>query len=146
MPRKTIVEAVALEQPWTVGTQQSDAVEGEEGKAAAPGEATWRRWNETSPLGLPAISSTPLRHDTAEGRWIAWDVTVAVRRWVSKPAANFGLALRVRNRADASDARWRFVASDALRSRTDGLGGGERLAYRPLLIVFLEGEDQVGSH
>jgi len=146
MPRKTIVEAIALKQPWTVGTQQSDAVEGEEGKVAAPGEATWRRWIETNPLGLPAVSSTSLRCGTAKGRWVAWDVTTAVRRWVGEPAANFGVALRVRDRDSAPDARWRFVASDALRSRADGLGGGERLAYRPLLIVFLEGEDQVGGH
>ncbi len=58
-----------------------------------------------------------------------------VRGWAATPENNFGLLLRA-GETESLGSLVRFISSDAFRCRSDGYGGGTRIAQRPVLVVL----------
>jgi hypothetical protein len=141
------IEAYALNRDWREGDAQTDAVEGVDGRLATADFATWERtgeegWDIPGGDGIhtdrvsQAAATVTVRPEDASGRWLSWDVTETVRQWVTRPERNHGLLLRETDESLQHPGIVQCIASEAFRCQKDGFGGGQRVAWRPTLIVI----------
>lgn len=142
-----IIEAFAANQPWKEGDGQSDPITGIDGRPASDDAVTWNRADGTA-WAAPGCGQTP--HDHAEqplssatilpadpaGRWVTWDITAAAQEWVRHPRQNHGLLLQETAASLDSPGILQFIASEAFKCQPDGYGGGQRVAWRPTLILI----------
>jgi hypothetical protein len=145
-PADKEVACVAAEAPWEPGTQQSDPVGGWRGQVAQAGALTWasalpgihapQAAGEREAPVPGVLDTVSIGADAAPGRWIAWDVTAAAERWLADPASNHGLVLFETGASAARPGALRCFASEAWKNQADGLGGGDRVNYRPLLVIW----------
>jgi hypothetical protein len=126
------IACYAVAAPWEEGKQSSDSVEGSEGLPAVTGEITW---GSVQPVANAPICTVLLPTSQAPGYWVAFDLTQAAQSWLASPDSNHGIALRETeasaNRLGAIDV----YASEAWKNQADGLGGGDRINYRPMLVL-----------
>ncbi len=66
----------------------------------------------------------------AEGSWRRLDVTALVLQWL-EGAPNYGFFLT----SPGQPVPVYTYSSEAFMNQEDGMGGGDRVAYRPTLIV-----------
>lgn len=85
---------------------------------------------------VPPLSTVTLPASQAPGYWVGFDVTTAARQWVADPASNQGVALRETDASAQRPGALEAYASEAWKNRADGLGGGDRINYRPMLVVL----------
>lgn len=115
----------AMRHAWEEGKGASDEVSGRNGAAAEGSACTWAN------AGIEATAGDALA-PVASGLWRGWDVTPLVREWIGKPAANHGFLLRP---SASASGFTRFFSSEAHKVQADGLGGGKRIAWRPILVL-----------
>jgi hypothetical protein len=141
------IDAYPMNRSWYAGTQSSDPIDGANGHHADDGEVTWRHadnllWNTPGAEGIPEdrcatpVASASFHPDDETGRWTSWDITDIVRAWINQSLANHGLLLRERESGHPPSGILRFYSSEAFMGRTDGYCGGQRVAWRPALVVF----------
>lgn len=130
-----------MRRAWVEGAGASDPVDGVAGRPGLPDAATWRNAG-AGPWAAPgaaaagdyseeALDTVRVSGGRQAGAWVRWDVTEAVRAWAAESEKNFGLLVR----GEEGTGTMRFYSSDAFRCQADGLGGGTRVAQRPVLIV-----------
>lgn len=135
----------AVVAPWEEGTQYTHEVDGTDGRPVENGEISWAMANAPGGVALASLntaSTTPAALSTASipvsepvGKWISFDVTPAARAWLANPAANHGVALRETPASAARPGALHALASEAWKNQADGLGGGDRINYRPMLVL-----------
>ncbi len=140
-----VLTAYRILRPWRAGSGVSDDVSGTEGHPAVKDEANWRQsgveqWTapgcegpDTDYVATP-VAAVPLPDVSDAGDWISLDVTDAVTHWLARPDENHGLLLRLECDDDNAPIA-RFLSSHAFKGREDGLCGGRRVAFRPVLIL-----------
>lgn len=141
------IDAYLLNRSWNAGSRCSDPIDGVDGLPSEAGEVTWRNavhlaWHSPGAEGIPEdrggapVASAVFLPDDETGRWVSWEITDAVRAWVSESHENHGLILRERDTGHRPSGVLRFYSSEAFLGQADGYCGGKRVAWRPTLVVF----------
>lgn len=119
--------------PWTEGVGVTDDINGWKGQPHRDGSATWNSTAGPEDSNAEPIARTTVDAEIAEGRWLSWDVTPLAQKWVKDASTNHGMLLREMD--GGAPGVVRVYSSEAFRTQADGLGGGNRIAFRPVLIL-----------
>lgn len=131
LPFRTWVETEypALYEAWRAQHKGDESDAGQDAPAKAAS-------SEAEAPALPkALSQVAFPATEPVGQWVAFDVTEAARAWVADPESNFGVILRETPESAQRPGALLAYSSEAWKNQADGLGGGDRINFRPLLVV-----------
>ncbi len=127
----------AVDRPWEEGVGATSDVNGTEGQPHPDQSVSWSRFMPTASK-RPVVRRT-IPRDQKPDQWLSWDVTDLVRSWIAQPASNHGMILTSESPGPGIA---RFYSSEAFRTQeqAEDKGGGFRIVYRPVLILWPKSE------
>lgn len=124
--RPPALEIAPCTAPWIEGNAATDPVSGAHGLADGKEGATWAR-NDPA-----ALAWAPVKVQAPTPGWLTLDLAELVNAWAHAPEANHGFAIRLGGAPEGKTIR--LFSSEAWKSQ-EGPTGGERVAFRPALVV-----------
>jgi len=129
-PKTLVLRAAPSD--WREGVGMTNDINGWKGQPHSDGSVTWKSISSSRDPSKP-IDRVTVDPAQGVGRWLKWDVTPLVQEWAKDKSANKGVTI-----AEESEGPGivRVYSSEAFRTSADGMGGGNRIAYRPILILW----------
>lgn len=128
------LEIFPVSRAWKEGIGATNDITGSKGQAHGDDSVTFENGFGLFPK-KKALATAVVPGDAPSGHWVQWDVTDLVQGWLKEPRSNHGLAIRQVRKDAAFSEPIRFYSSEAFRTSPDDMGGGFRIALRPVLII-----------
>jgi hypothetical protein len=130
-PKTLAVRAATSD--WNEGVGMTNDITGWKGQPHTDGSINWKSFSSSSSQPSKPIDRVKVDPSKGVGRWLKWDITPLVQQWSKEKSANKGVLITEEGEGTGIV---RVYSSEAFRTSADGMGGGNRIAYRPILILW----------
>ena len=131
-PKRIAVHSATKE--WKEGVGLTNDITGWKGQPHADGSANWKTLADIAvDQKSKPIDKVTIDPSAGTGKWLKWDITALAQEWAKDASTNNGVLL---SEEGEGPGVVRVYSSEAFRTAADGMGGGNRIAYRPILILW----------